>query len=88
MNKVLLLPFLLSLLSFAGIVYLIYKTKKLLVEDFQEKNSGELWMYLSKIHSDYQKNEILRGEITKEITEHYSEVEKYRMSKKIAKPIE
>tara|TARA_Y100000389_G_C17108635_1_gene339561 strand:- start:193 stop:459 length:267 start_codon:yes stop_codon:yes gene_type:complete len=88
MNKILLLPFLLSLLSFAGIVYLIYKTKKLLVEDFQEKNSGELWMYLSKIHSDYQKNEILRGEITKEITEHYSEVEKYRMSKKIAKPIE
>ena len=88
MNKILLLPFLISTVSFAGIVYLIYKTKKLLVEDFQDKNSGELWMYLSKIHSDYQKNEVLRGEVTKGITEHYSEVEKYRMSKKIAKPIE
>jgi hypothetical protein len=88
MNKILVLPFLISTMSFAGIVYLIYKTKKLLVEDFQNKNSQELWLYLSKIYADYQKNEVLRGKVTKGITEHYSEVEKYRMRKKIAKPIE
>lgn len=88
MNKILVLPFLISTVSFAGIVYLIYKTKKLLVEDFQEKGVGDLWMYLSRIHKDYKKNEVLRSKVTKGISEHFSEVERYRMQKKIAKPLE
>ena len=90
MNKiVLILLFLLTLMSFIGISFFTYKIKKILVEDFSSstRSDGELWNYYSKIYTDYQNNELLRAKVTKGITEHYREVEKYRMSKKVAKPI-
>ena len=59
-------------------------------EEFQSSNSKSveaLWQYANTINDNYNKNEKLREEITKDITEHYSEVEKYRMGKRIAKPL-
>lgn len=88
-----------SIISIISIVILItsvliiikfIKKINLMNEKFQGSNSrnmASLWQYLNTINENYEKNETLRGEITKEITEHYSEVEKYRMGKRIAKPL-
>lgn len=65
----------------------ITKTLKMMNEEFQTRNTIELWQYLIKINNNYNKNEETRKKLTKEITEHYSDVEKYRMGKRIAKPL-
>ena len=51
-----------------------------------QKSVEALWQYANTINDNYNKNEKLREEITKDITEHYSEVEKYRC-KRITKPL-
>lgn len=84
---------LLGITSILIILYILKLTKsiKTLNEKFESSNSknmSALWEYFNTINEKYKKNEELRKKVTKGITEHYSEVEKFRMSKKIAKPLD
>ena len=89
MSKILLIPFLFSIVSFVGIVYFSNKIKKMLVEDFSSnKTSPEVWNYYSKVYADLQQVEKIRERVTKGIADHHTDVEKLRMSKKVAKPIQ
>ena len=89
MSKILLVPFLLSIISFVGIVYFSNKIKKMLVEDFYSNRSPtDLWNYYSKVYADSQQVDKIRERVTKGIADHHTNVEKFRMSKKVAKPIQ
>lgn len=89
MSKILLIPFLFSIVSFVGIVYFSNKIKKMLVEDFSSNRTTiELWNYYSKVYADLQQVEKIRERVTKGIADHHTDVEKLRMSKKVAKPIQ
>lgn len=69
----------------------ITKKMKKLNEDFMSSNSKsmtELWKYFNTLNEKLKETDKFRQRVTRSITDHFSAVEKFRMSKKISKPLD